>query len=53
VVPLYFKVDGDNIPRDWIGVMKEAMISSGSQFSARRMVKEYVRKFYIDALKSS
>jgi len=53
VIPAYFRVDGDGIPHDWVKVMKEAMISVGPRFSARRMVKEYVEKFYKSALKSA
>ena len=37
----------------WIKVMKEAIKSTGSQFSARRMVKEYTEKFYVQALKNA
>ena len=32
--------------------MKEAIKSAAAQFSARRMVKEYVAKFYENALKN-
>ena len=34
-------------------MMKEAMKSLGTFFSARRMVKEYSRKFYQPALESA
>jgi len=53
VIPLYYKVDDDGIPRDWVNIMKEAMKSTGPVFSARRMVEEYARKFYQKALKSA
>jgi len=53
VIPLYYKVDDDGIPRDWVNVMKEAIKSTGPVFSARRMVEEYARKFYQNALKSA
>lgn len=53
VIPLYYKVDDDGIPRDWVIIMKEAMKSTGPVFSARRMVEEYARKFYQKALKSA
>jgi hypothetical protein len=33
--------------------MKESMKIIGSQFSARRMVKEYSEKFYANALKEA
>jgi starch phosphorylase len=53
VVPLYYQMDEDGIPLDWVKMMKEAMKSSGPAFSARRLVKEYTRKFYNPALKAA
>lgn len=53
VIPLYYKVDDDGIPRDWVHIMKEAMKSTGPAFSARRMVKEYAGKFYQKAFQSA
>jgi starch phosphorylase len=50
VVPLYYKVNDEGIPVDWVQKMKAAMKSVGPAFSARRMVKEYSRKFYQPAL---
>ncbi|MDH4233001.1 MAG: hypothetical protein OEW04_13350 [Nitrospirota bacterium] len=52
VIPLYYKVDDDGIPRDWVTIMKGAMKSTGPVFSARRMAEEYAGKFYQKALKS-
>jgi starch phosphorylase len=53
IIPPYYKVNDDGIPRDWVKIMKEAMKSTGPVFSARRMVEEYARKFYQNALKSA
>ncbi|RJR32497.1 MAG: alpha-glucan family phosphorylase [Deltaproteobacteria bacterium] len=53
VVPLYYRVNGQGVPVDWVKKMKEAMKSLGAQFSARRMVKEYSRKFYQPALEAA
>ena len=52
IIPLYYGIDDDGIPRKWVKVMKEAIKNTGAGFSARRMVKEYVTKFYEKALKS-
>ena len=46
VIPLYYTVDDNGTPRRWVKVMKEAIKATASPFSARRMVKEYVAKFY-------
>lgn len=43
IIPLYYQVDNCGIPFEWVKIMKEAMKSTASSFSARRMAKEYVR----------
>lgn len=53
IIPAYYRIDDDGVPRDWIKVMKEAIESNSPLFSARRMVKEYAIKFYQNALKSA
>ena len=49
VIPLYYSVSVNGIPHGWVKKMKETMKSTASRFSARRMVKEYVRQAYIPA----
>jgi starch phosphorylase len=53
VIPLYYKVSEDGIPHGWVGAMKESIRSNAPRFSARRMVKEYISKFYASALKNA
>jgi starch phosphorylase len=53
IVPLYYKVDDDGIPHDWVKIMKKAIVSNAPLFSTRRMVKEYTKKFYQGALKTA
>jgi starch phosphorylase len=53
VVPLYYKIDDDGIPQEWVQLMKNTIKSTAARFSARRMVKEYAQKCYQEALKSS
>jgi starch phosphorylase len=50
IIPLFYSVSDEGVPRGWVRVMKEAVKSTAAQFSARRMVKEYVDKFYTRAL---
>jgi starch phosphorylase len=50
IIPLYYRFSDDGIPHDWVRVMKNAVKSNGAAFSARRMIKEYLQKFYIPAL---
>jgi starch phosphorylase len=46
VVPRYYATSIDGIPHGWVGMMKETIKSTSAAFSARRMVKEYVNKYY-------
>ena len=50
IVPLYYQRSDDEIPHGYVDVMKAAIMSVAPQFSTRRMVKEYVNKFYLEAL---
>lgn len=52
VIPLYYKLDKNGVPVEWVKVMKEAIKSTAAKFSARRMVKEYALKFYQNALRA-
>jgi len=51
IVPAFYERDRDGLPRRWLQIIKESMRSVLPQFSARRMVKEYVRDMYLPALK--
>jgi len=51
IIPLYYKLSEDGIPHSWVKVMKESIKSNAPRFSSRRMVKEYINKFYVNALK--
>jgi len=46
IIPLYYKISENGIPQDWVKAMKATMQSNAARFSARRMVKEYIVKFY-------
>ena len=50
IIPLYYRRSDDEIPHDYVRVMKAAIKSVAPQFSTMRMVKEYVNRFYVDAL---
>ena len=53
VVPLYYNRSIDDVPHDWVKVMKESIKSNGPRFSSRRMVKEYVARYYPSLLKGA
>jgi starch phosphorylase len=49
VVPAFFERDTQGIPHRWIAIVKEAIRTVASRFSARRMVKEYAEGMYAQA----
>lgn len=51
IIPLYYDRDSKEIPHKWIARMKDSMKTVIPQFSTRRMVKEYVERLYVPALK--
>jgi len=50
IIPLYYRGTTDGTPYGWVKIMKESMKSIGPRFSARRMVREYIEKFYTPSL---
>ncbi len=46
IVPLYYDVSEDGVPHGWVRIMKESIKSNCPRFTSRRMVKQYVKKFY-------
>lgn len=50
IIPLYYTGrSSENIPLDWIAMMKESLRTVTPQFSTRRMVKEYFNRLYLPA----
>jgi len=47
IIPLFYKTGKETFPKEWTQKMKKAMMSISPQFSARRMMKDYLDKFYI------
>jgi starch phosphorylase len=50
IVPAYYERDEQDVPRRWIGLVKEAIRTVSPRFCTRRMVKEYVEKMYEPAM---
>ena len=50
LVPTFYDRDAQGIPRRWLRIVKESIRTVLPRFSARRMVKEYVRTMYQPAL---
>jgi starch phosphorylase len=49
IVPLFFEKATDGLRRKWIQVMKASIKTVVPQFSAHRMVRDYVEKTYLPA----
>jgi starch phosphorylase len=51
IIPCFYERDSQGIPRGWVARMKASMAELTPQFSANRMVREYVDKLYSSAAK--
>jgi starch phosphorylase len=51
LVPTFYQRDPSGISRPWVRIVKESIRSVLPQFSARRMVKDYVREMYRPAMR--
>ena len=51
IIPLFYERDPKEISHEWIARIKDSMKTNIPQFSTRRMVKEYVERLYVKALK--
>ncbi|HEX5110974.1 MAG TPA: alpha-glucan family phosphorylase [Vicinamibacterales bacterium] len=50
LVPTFYARDAKGIPREWLRIVRESIRTVLPRFTARRMVKEYVREMYAPAL---
>jgi glycogen phosphorylase len=50
VVPGFYDRDARGVPKRWLDTVRQAMLSVGPRFSARRMVREYAETMYGPAL---
>ena len=53
IAPLYYGRDEEGLPRNWIRVAKNAMMTNAPAFSTRRMVRDYIETLYIPALRGT
>ena len=51
LVPTFYDRDADGIPRGWLRIVKQSIRTVLPRFSARRMVKDYVREMYGPAVR--
>ena len=52
IIPLYYtERNADNVPLEWLVMMKKSMQTIIPQFSTRRMLKEYIERLYLPGQK--
>ena len=51
IVPAYFERNEHGVPERWVSKMKNALYTAGERFTSRRMVQQYVRQYYVPALR--
>ena len=52
IIPLYYTERGsEDIPHKWVMMIKESLRTVTPQFSTRRMLKEYLDRLYVPAMK--
>jgi starch phosphorylase len=52
IVPMYYDRGANGLPHDWITLSKEAIRTAAPNFSARRMLIDYVDKLYTPAARA-
>jgi starch phosphorylase len=49
IIPLFYSRGENNLPRNWISMMKNSMKQLGPVYNTHRMLEEYFDKFYNNA----
>jgi starch phosphorylase len=52
VVPAFYDRDASGLPRRWLAMVKQAILTITPRFSARRMFRDYVDRAYAPAIKA-
>jgi starch phosphorylase len=50
VIPLFYKRDARDLPRNWLKLIRESIRTIAPQFSASRMIKNYTNDLYIPSM---
>jgi starch phosphorylase len=49
VIPLFYRRGADDLPHDWIAVMRASIRTVCPNFNTNRMVREYLERYYLPA----
>ena len=47
IIPAYYNRNEKGIPKEWVNIMKETIISNSGRFSTSRMLVDYMEKLYM------
>ncbi len=50
IIPLYYDRSADNLPSEWLGMVRHSIKTIAPRFSMKRMVKQYMNEMYLPAL---
>ncbi len=53
IIPLYYEARREGQAHAWLATVRESIRTIAPQFSTRRMVKEYLKHYYVPAIKNS
>jgi len=46
IIPAYYSKDESGIPREWTSYIKNTMVKVAPEFTSRRMLNDYIKKYY-------
>ena len=47
IIPAYYSRDEQGIPREWTSYIKNTMVKVAPQFTTKRMLNDYLNKYYV------
>ncbi|MEW6571385.1 MAG: alpha-glucan family phosphorylase [Nitrospirota bacterium] len=47
IIPLFYERGRDNLPTEWVAMMKKSMQTIAARFNSHRMVEDYVHRMYL------
>lgn len=46
IIPAYYSRDNEGVPREWTSYIKNTMVKVAPEFTSRRMLNDYLEKYY-------
>lgn len=47
IIPIYYNKERNGLPKKWIEIMKNSIITTGGKYSTSRMLVDYTNEYYI------